>query len=135
MPRPESLSAALRHVRDAMHLAAPGSSMSREQGWHLAGIGVECARKGVLGKSRFDKARGHDFPEHLASLAAALDPASRHLPPPVPELANWKIEHRYLPTGAPLPGDPLAASQAAARMVDAVVAALWADGDLERVPA
>jgi hypothetical protein len=55
MPEPldkhavDLLSAALRHVRDAEHLATPNhSGYSPDQAHHLAGFGPECAQKATL---------------------------------------------------------------------------------------
>ena len=66
MPEPldkhavDLLSAALRHVRDAEHLATPNhSGHSPDQAYHLAGFGPECARKATLYHRLFDKPLGH----------------------------------------------------------------------------
>lgn len=134
MPRPQSLSAALRHARDAVHLAAPGPHRSSDQAWHLAGIAVECARKGVLSDTRFDLPLGHDFPEHLLSLALALEPRARAVPGLPAALTGWQIGSRYLPTGAISAANAHAAAHAADTLVADTVAHLWADGRLKVVP-
>jgi len=139
------ISAALRHVRDAEWLAEsthPGGSP--DQAWHLAGYGPECARKATLRIRAFDKTIGHRFGsgrENVLDVALALDPfALRYAPSDwagrYPALTEWREDVRYERTGSfarkPLPVGELVLHSR--RAVDAVVAALWADGrfpDLE----
>ena len=60
MARPDLLSAAIRHVRDAELLASTaGPNRSLDQAFHLAGFAPECARKATLPRSTFDKSIGH----------------------------------------------------------------------------
>src|SRR5688572_21343969 len=110
MPRADLISAALRHVRDAEHLLAPGPHRSVEQALHLAGFGPECVRKGCVDEAITDKALGHDIEgsdDPTVDLLLALDPsASRYgidehslkLPH---RAKHWRVECRYRATGEP----------------------------------
>jgi hypothetical protein len=100
------LSAALRHVRDAEHLAAPHANNSLDQAYHLAGFGPECARKALLEIRWLDKAIGHAFlgpSEGVIEMALALDPFARRYRTTewgtvFPTLSNWTQNVRYDPT-------------------------------------
>ena len=53
------LSAGLRHLRDAEHLAEPGETQSLDQAWHLGGFAAECLRKSGL--RAIDHPLGREF--------------------------------------------------------------------------
>ena len=132
------VSAALRHLRDAEHLAAAGDDRSLDQAWHLAGYAPECARKACLHDAWADQAIGHDLApgaEALVDLAASLDPRCARYRvldwgARWPVLGNWSPQARYEPTGtrdAAEVGGVLVAAQEA---VEATVVELWSCGDL-----
>jgi hypothetical protein len=55
-------SAALRHLRDAEHLAdATTPHGSLDQAYHLAGFAPECGRKATIAADWMNKALGHDL--------------------------------------------------------------------------
>jgi hypothetical protein len=130
------VSASLRHVRDAEHLASPGAHQSLEQAYHLAGFGPECARKATLSERWLDQAIGHGFGdvgERVLELATALDQrAARYAPGSLgvtyPALASWDVSCRYERTGARSAGEVGAICEQARTAVDAIVLALWLDG-------
>ncbi len=137
------LSAALRHVRDAEHLADIGSDhLSLDQAFHLAGYGPECARKATLGGRSFDRLLGHrlsETAEPIIEVALALDPVARRYDPEgwsarFPEFTSWSEQSRYEPTGARRRTEVKALLSAAREAVDDVVLALWSDGRLEEIP-
>jgi hypothetical protein len=134
------LSAALRHIRDAEHLAEPGDHASPDQAWHLAGFAHECARKALLRDSWVPKLLGHDFDsssERTVEIAIALDPRASRFPVRdwanrYPAVAAWMPDHRYERTGTSrakhrMVGDLVAQGRKA---VDASVFALFLDGSL-----
>lgn len=98
-----SVSAALRHIRDAEALL----DSSPDQAWHLAGFGPECMRKAVLTLPWVGKALGHDVDgSELVVLDLALDldaHARRHAGisrlTALAPLNDWRPAHRYDPTG------------------------------------
>lgn len=100
-------SAALRHMRDAEHLIANETHVSRDQAWHLAGFAHECARKACIRESWVPKLLGHDFSsvsDAVVELAIALDPRASRLPvrnwtARYPAVMAWGPEHRYERTG------------------------------------
>lgn len=133
------ISAALRHVRDAEWLADPNNPhRSPDQAYHVAGYGPECARKATLRSRDFDKTIGHRFgaaQEDVLDVAVALDPFALRYEPRdwagrFPALTEWRETVRYGRTGdldrKRIAVDPLLRDSREA--VDAVVAALWADG-------
>lgn len=128
-----SVSAALRHVRDAEALVVA----SPDQAWHLAGFGPECIRKACLRDRMFDKVLGHDWTpasEAMLDVAVNLDPqAARYRlagwASTEPLLARWMPSHRYDRTGAHA-GDAASLVLACRRLVDRVYAELWMDGTL-----
>lgn len=130
------LSAAIRHVRDAERLLAPGEGESVDQAWHLAGFGPECVRKACLADRALDHALGHslgDEVDELLDLAVGLDPhAMRYRllgwADQAPALIGWRPDARYERTGRRTPAAVTPLVQAAAVLVDRVVADLWADG-------
>jgi hypothetical protein len=137
----DALSAALRHVRDAEHLADtshPHSSL--DQAFHLAGFGPECVRKATLSDRALDKAIGHgvgEFAERALSAALAWDVIAHRYrlsdwANRFPTLKRWSVDSRYERTGRFSAPDvqPLLAD--ARRAVDEVVWAIWADGRLPR---
>ena len=141
MPRAALISAALRHIRDAEHLLAPGPHRSVEQALHLAGFGPECVRKACVDDDLADKALGHDIKgadDSVVDLLLALDPAASRYgldehTLQLPHRARyWRLECRYMATGNPNPGeDAIAAVVEEARdFVDGCIADLWADGAL-----
>lgn len=132
----ELLSAALRHVRDAEHLASVGPpARSLDQAYHLAGFGPECARKATLPIDVFHKVIGHGF-EGTSELA--LDFALAIVPRTTRydvgdktlflELIRWSPQVRYDATGTH--PNPAALIKEARVFVDRVVFALWADGEI-----
>lgn len=154
------LSAAIRHISDAEHLATPGQPhTSLDQAEHLAGFAPECARKALLDLSHlpnevaaaFDKLLGHDFgdlAEQAIGLALALSPAARHYNvvgwgTNFPELLQWKEDCRYQYTGLAeerqrqeqAKQQPLwirqQLLQTARKLVDDAAIALWIDGRLD----
>lgn len=134
------VSAALRHVSDAEHLADPnGSHPSPDQAHHLAGYAPECMRKATLGVRWFDMAIGHRFDaaaERVIDFAIAMEPMALRYNPPArasrfPVVAQWREDVRYQRTGSI---DPATAQQCVAEareMVDEMLFALWADGRLK----
>jgi hypothetical protein len=139
MPRAALISAALRHVRDAEHLLAPGPHRSVEQALHLAGFGPECARKACLDEEVADKALGHDIDgagDPAVDLLLALDPsASRygidgHASELPHRARHWNLECRYMATGEPASIEQMVADvvREARAFVDRCVADLWCDG-------
>lgn len=136
---PESValvSAALRHVRDAEHLASQGPHTSLDQAYHLAGFGPECARKATHQLRWLDVALGHDFRdagEAVLDLATALDPVALRYRPlgfesRYPALATWSVDSRYRKTGTATAQDVAQICEEARAAVDSVVVALWLDG-------
>jgi hypothetical protein len=143
MPEPldkhsvDLLSAALRHVRDAEHLATPNhSGYSPDQAYHLAGFGPECARKATLYYRLFDKPLGHTLGAGATTalgIALSLDPVAQRYQPRsfasiYRELAAWVPDCRYERTGSRK--QPQAIVREARDVVDGITAALWADGRL-----
>jgi hypothetical protein len=134
------LSAALRHIRDAEHLADAGEHTSLDQAWHLAGFAHECARKALIGRSWIPRLLGHDFDdasERVVDIAVALDPIASRFPvrdwaARYPAIAAWRPDHRYERTGttAAIPRDLAALLVQARQAVDASVTALFLDGTL-----
>lgn len=142
LEKPDFASAAVRHIRDAEHLAAPGPNASPDQAWHLAGFAHECARKAFLSQGWIPKELGHRFDgagERILEIAIALDPRASRFPISTwarryPVIAAWNPEQRYERTGAidrnrerklvELVTDARAA-------VDACIVALFLDGSLE----
>lgn len=141
MPRADLISAALRHMRDAEHLLAPGPHRSVDQALHLAGFGPECARKACVDEVIADKALGHDIEgcaDPTVDLLLALDPsASRYgidghtlkLPH---RAKHWRVEYRYRATSEPKLIEKAVAAvvEEARAFVDDCVAELWSDGAL-----
>ena len=134
----ELLSAALRHIQDAEHLAdSSHRNASPDQAYHLAGFGPECARKACLSIRYLDQAIGHqlgDGAETALDFALAIEPTpSRYVPRGIgtskPALASWSEQARYRATGTHAVGAALIVREARA-VVDAVVFALWTDGCL-----
>jgi hypothetical protein len=141
LEKPDFASAALRHVRDAEHLARPGPSASPDQAWHLAGFAHECARKSFLSESWIPKLLGHDFHaagERVVEIAIALDPRASRFPiadwtPRYPSISAWLPDQRYERTGAIARNrdrrlDELVAQ--AREAVDTCLVALFLDGAL-----
>lgn len=132
----ELLSAALRHVRDAEHLASVAPpARSLDQAYHLAGFGPECARKATLPIDAFNKAIGHGFEgtsELMLDFALAIVPRTTRYDvgdtAEVGELRRWSPQVRYDATGTH--ANPTALIEEARIFVDRVVFALWADGEL-----
>jgi hypothetical protein len=133
------LSAALRHVRDAEHLADAGPHQSLDQAYHLAGFGPECARKSVLTKRTFDQAIGHGVQtasESALAFALAMDPAARRYAiegwgARYPALGAWNERARYEKTGHRDAVSVANVVREAREVVDGIVLSLWADG---RIP-
>lgn len=131
-------SAALRHVRDAVHLAAASTFQHRslDQAYHLAGFGPECARKACLPFAWLDKVIGHrlsDLSEKAVDLACSLDPAAGRYQLSAwrarfPALAEWKEDARYERTGTFPEKRVDDVVREAREAVDAIIVQLWADG-------
>lgn len=130
------VSAALRHARDADHLASQGEHISPDQAYHLAGFGPECARKATLLTRWLDQAVGHDFGglgEAVLDLATALDPVALRYQPlsfevRYPDLAAWDVGCRYERTGTRSMAEARRICQQARDAVDSIVLGLWLDG-------
>jgi hypothetical protein len=141
MARSDLASAALRHVRDAEHLANVGAHRSLDQALHLAGFASECIRKGCFDDALADKALGHDIRDATDSVVAFLvtyDPdAARYGlgadAAELPERAEkWHPNVRYQRTGhaaSSIGATGVGAVVAEARrFVDERVLALFCDG-------
>ena len=134
----ELLSAALRHVRDAEHLASAGTHESLDQAFHLAGFGPECARKAVLSARTYDRAIGHGVTrasEKALQFALAADPAAHRYDladwaTHNPALAGWTEQSRYRGTGTHSVTAVQPLLREARSIVDRITFALWADGRL-----
>jgi hypothetical protein len=139
------LSAALRHVQDAEHLAGlgplaagPNRRISLDQAYHLAGFGPECARKAALAASWAHKPLGHelgDDADMVLQLALALDPTAERYDVQswgsrYPALAAWTPESRYHETGTYDRAEVERLLRDAWLVVNEIMAALWADGRL-----
>ncbi|MEM9458219.1 MAG: hypothetical protein AAGF11_28850 [Myxococcota bacterium] len=143
--RATSVSAALRHVRDAEHLLVDGDHRSVDQAYHLAGFGPECARKACLGIRWADKALGHNSAEEDARLVLevllAVDAHAHRYrigggqwgESPYPALGRWGPESRYVATGTHEPAEARALVAECREIVDRITTALWADGLLEEI--
>ncbi len=142
MARDALLSAALRHVRDAEHLLAPGPHRSVEQALHLAGFGPECAHKGCVDETITDHALGHDIndaTDAVVEVLLALDPAAsrygidEHATRLPNRVARWRPDCRYNATRAPEPHAVQVVEDVvreARSFVDDCVLAIWSDGVL-----
>lgn len=135
----EMLSAALRHVRTAEHLAhVAAPNRSSDQAFHLAGFGPECARKAGLPRSTYDQAIGHGVgaaSELALRFALAVDPVARRYDVEgwasrYPALSNWTERARYEPTGRRSDQDAAAVIREAREIVDRLAFSLWADGQI-----
>ncbi len=142
MARPDLLSAAIRHLRDAEFLASVAPpDRSLDQAFHLAGFAPECARKATLLRPTFDKAIGHgttEASELSLEWALAHDPrahryrvdlvswATRH-----PGLKSWNEGVRYERTGTRDLAQVTALLTEVRAVVNSIVAELWADGVLD----
>jgi hypothetical protein len=134
------VSAALRHMRDAEHLAdARAAHSSPDQAYHLAGFGPECARKATLTIRWSDKPLGHALDQGatdpVLEIALALDPYAQRYNPldwsnRYPALARWNPQCRYDQTGKRDARQIEALVREARLVVDELVGALWADGRL-----
>lgn len=133
------VSAALRHARDAEHLAdGAHPHVSLDQAFHLAGFGPECARKATLSVRWLDKTIGHRFrqaSEDAIDFALAIDPQAHRYEPGgwaarYPALADWSEETRYDRTGTHAVEAVQRLVAEARTAVDSVVLALWSDGRL-----
>ena len=135
------ISAAVRHVRDAEGLLRAGHSQSIDQAHHLAGFGPECARKACLSGQWADKAAGHGFgpaADEVIEVALALDASARRylltgLLSEAPALASWSPNVRYNATGTAETTETKALVEQSRALVDRIVLALWADGELVEV--
>ncbi|MCP4502880.1 MAG: hypothetical protein GY822_23330 [Deltaproteobacteria bacterium] len=132
----EMLSAALRHIRDAEHLASIGEHRSEDQAWHLVGFGPECIRKACLQDNAVFQALGHGFDatsEEILTYAISLDAhAARYqlenVTTTIPELLSWSPQARYKATGVHT-GEPVHSLVARAKeLINRIHAELWADG-------
>lgn len=105
----DALSAGLRHLRDAEHLASAGEHASLDQAWHLIGFALECLRKAGLSSldDKVGKVLGHDFDDdaeqHLDWLIA-IDPCAHRYQlsrwsERCSALLGWRAEARYERSG------------------------------------
>ncbi|HTN86613.1 MAG TPA: hypothetical protein VL242_23090 [Sorangium sp.] len=133
------LSAALRHLRDAEHLAdATSPHLSLDQAYHLAGFAPECARKAAIAAPWVNKPLGHelgDNAEVVLELALTLDPfATRYAlqgwGTTYPALDKWEPGCRYEQTSTFTSAHVEPLLREARRVVEEIMAALWADGRL-----
>ena len=131
------LSAALRHLRDAEHLAdASNLHGSLDQAYHLAGFGPECARKAAIATSWVNKSLGHDLGEDselVLELALALSASAsryevRGWEQAYPALAAWKPDCRYQATGTYPRSQTEPLLREAWLAATEIMAAMWADG-------
>ncbi len=139
--RSHLVSAALRHVRDAEHLASEGPNRSLDQALHLAGFAPECVRKACFDERWADHALGHDIRDATDTVVDFLlgyDPDShrygvdlavmelplraQHWRPDLRYECSGSVERRIGATGA---REVIAEAR---RFVDQRVAALWCDG-------
>ena len=136
----DRVSAALRHIDDAEHLAdLNGPHPSPDQAYHLAGYAPECMRKATLGVRWFDMAIGHRFDdaaERVIDFAIAMEPMALRYNPSdrrtrFPAMAAWQEDVRYLRTGSTDPATVRRCVTEARTMVDEMLFALWADGRIE----
>ncbi|MFO7567317.1 MAG: hypothetical protein R6X02_32030 [Enhygromyxa sp.] len=131
-----TLSAALRHLRDAEHLLSCQERRSSDQAYHLAGFAPECARKACLAERWADKELGHDFGDHAESCLALLTSIdlqslryqSRGWEEQYPKLGQWKVGCRYEPTGTFDEERARALIDEARCATLDICVALWADG-------
>ena len=138
--RSHFMSAALRHLRDAEHLAGNHENRSLDQAWHLAGFGPECARKACFSERWADTAIGHDFgddSESVLDMLSNLDlHAYRRIPKrwarTFPTLQKWNVSSRYWPDGRADETETLNLLEEGRRAVDAVLLVLWVDGFVSR---
>jgi hypothetical protein len=133
------LSAALRHVRTAEHLASvPPPDRSPDQAFHLAGFAPECARKATLPRPTYDQAIGHGVAaasEAALRVALAMDPVGRRYDiegwrARYPALARWNERVRYEPTGRRTEQEVADLLREVREIVDRLTFALWADGKI-----
>jgi hypothetical protein len=135
------LSAAIRHLRDAEHLADLNSACahrSLDQAYHLAGFGPECARKAMIAAPWMNKLLGHEIgegAEPILVLAAMVEPKAtsgdiRNWHQSYPTLAQWSPESRYEATGTRQTKTVESLLRECSLVVSEIVAALWADGRL-----
>jgi hypothetical protein len=136
-----AISAALRHMRDAEHLADTSHPhFSLDQAFHLAGFGPECVRKATLSERALDKAIGHgvgEFAESALNAALAWDVVAHRYrlndwANRFPSLKRWAVDSRYERTGHFSAGEVQVLLTDARCAVDEVVWAIWADGRLPR---
>jgi hypothetical protein len=108
----DRLSAGLRHLHDAEHLATDGEHRSLDQAWHLVGFALECLRKAGLSSIEDDERigknlLGHDLGKkaesHLDWLIAIDARAHRYQlgrwSADCPDLVLWTPEARYERSG------------------------------------
>lgn len=135
----ELLSAALRHLRDAEHLAdAMSPHVSLDQAHHLAGFAPECARKAAIAAEWVNKPLGHilgnkaDAVLELASILApaATDSALQGWGKTYKTLGRWDPAHRYDESGTHKRPQVEALLRESRQVVIEIMAALWADGRL-----
>jgi hypothetical protein len=132
----DQLSAALRHLRDAEHLAGGHDGRSLDQAYHLGGLAPECARKATLSERVFDQAIGHgvgDEAETALAMALTRDLrgqryrttglGTRH-----PALRVWTENCRYERSGSRDERAVAALLTEARDVVDSLAFALWLDG-------
>lgn len=133
------ISAALRHLGDAEHLAGAGANQSLDQAFHLAGFAPECARKACLTEAWLDKAIGHDLStlsDELLEFALSLDAHAQRYQPMAwatryPALAKWNPESRYKKSGSYLKANVDALLAAAKEATTDLLVLHFADGNLD----
>ena len=134
------ISAALRHMRDAEHLASDSENQSLDQAYHLAGFAPECIRKAILGRPSLNKILGHDLSttsNKVIEMALAIDPMAHRYQldrEPPESLSRWKPDCRYEKTGSKGTNEAQPLLNDAQELVHGLIAELWADGRLETIP-
>lgn len=133
------VSAALRHLRVAEHLAVPGPTRSLDDAFYLAGFGPECVQAACLSEDWIAPALGHGFTtdqmRHLQFFLCLDARARRYLSADWgirhPALNRWAVQSRYARTGSFDAEEVGKLLDTARTIVDPIVASLWADGFID----
>lgn len=155
------MSAALRHLQDAEHLASgcvctsaaqsgprptARQHQSLDQAEHLIGFAPECARKACLSLRWLDQVISHDLStaaDELLDFAISVDAYAARYPirswTAGTELANWTPNIRYRPTArkaadvTELERRVAGLQREATTAVDEVLICLYVDGQLDPI--
>lgn len=91
--------------------------------------------KACVGEGRFDRALGHELLPDALDLVLSLDPTAwRQVGRLGSALPGWHSNVRYRATGETASSIVIEGVARASSQVDAIVAGLWADGQLTEVP-